>query len=399
MIRRLKDYLGEAFAAIWRNRTRSMLTMLGMIIGTSSIIGVLGISRAASGGITGTLNSFGDQGISIGPDGNQDDPQAAAIQYRDVRAIEAGAGSLLAHIEPSYQRNMQMRANGVTSTSAAVSDSDYHPGFTLEMREGRRLTADDVATGAHVCDLTGPLADKLFNGPPAVGKTVQIGGTRCAVVGVYAELKGGLFNQAGSDELLFLPYTTFHEIAPGPIDSVLLFTAPGITVPEVSTTVTSVLQRLHGPRAKYTTTDNQAQLQGFNAVLSIIAVGLTAIGGVALVVAGIGIMNIMLVSVTERTHEIGLRKAIGARRSDVALQFLLEAILLSFMGGGIGTVLGLVATLLAYSSIESFVGPAPIPYLLIISIAVGFSTVVGCVFGTYPAIRASRLDPIAALRS
>jgi putative ABC transport system permease protein len=399
MITRLKDYLGEALAAIWRNRTRSILTMLGMIIGTSSIIGVLGISRAASGGITGTLNSFGDQGISIGPDANQDDPQAAAIQYRDVRAIEDGAGSLLAHIEPSYQRNMQMRANGVTSTSVAVSDSDYHPGFTLDMREGRRLTADDVATGAHVCDVTGPLADKLFKGPPAVGKTVQIGGTRCAVVGVYAELKGGLFNQAGSNELLFMPYTTFHEIAPGPVDSVLLFTAPGVTVPEVSTTVTSVLQRLHGPRAKYTTSDNQAQLQGFNAVLSIIAVGLTAIGGVALVVAGIGIMNIMLVSVTERTREIGLRKAIGARRGDVALQFLLEAILLSFMGGGIGTVLGLGATLLAYSSIEALVGPAPIPYLLIISVAVGFSTVVGCVFGTYPAIRAARLDPIAALRS
>ena len=399
MIGRLKDYLGEAFATIWRNRTRSILTMLGMIIGTSSIIGVLGISRAASGGITGTLNSFGDQGVSIGPDANQDDPQAAAIQYRDVRAIEDGAGSLLAHIEPSYQRNMQMRANGVTSTSIALSDSDYHPGFTLEMREGRRLTSDDVATGAHVCDLTGPLADKFFKGAPAVGKSVQVGGTRCSVVGVYAELKGGLFNQAGSNELLFMPYTTFHEIAAGPIDSVLLFTAPGITVPEVSTTVTSVLQRLHGPRAKYTTSDNQAQLQGFNAVLSIIGVGLTAIGGVALVVAGIGIMNIMLVSVTERTREIGLRKAIAARRSDVALQFLLEAILLSFMGGGIGTVLGLVATLLAYSSIEAFVGPAPIPYLLIVSVAVGFSTLVGCVFGTYPAIRAARLDPIAALRS
>jgi putative ABC transport system permease protein len=110
-------------------------------------------------------------------------------------------------------------------------------------------------------------------------------------------------------------------------------------------------------------------------------------------------MNIMLVSVTERTREIGLRKAIGARRSDVALQFLLEAILLSFMGGGIGTVLGCFATLAAYSSIESLVGAAPIPYLLIISVAVGFSTLVGCVFGTYPAIRAARMDPIAALRS
>jgi putative ABC transport system permease protein len=134
-------------------------------------------------------------------------------------------------------------------------------------------------------------------------------------------------------------------------------------------------------------------------VLAAIAVGLTGIGGVALLVAGIGIMNIMLVSVTERTREIGLRKAIGASRADIAWQFLLEAILLSFIGGGIGTLLGFLATVAAYSSVEKLVGPAPIPYLLIMSTSVGFSTVVGCVFGTYPAIRASRLDPIAALRA
>jgi len=399
MLRRLKDYLGEAFAAIWRNRTRSILTMLGMIIGTSSIIAVLGISRAASGGITGTLNSFGDQGISISVDPNQDDPQAASIQYRDVRPVEADAGSLIAHVEPSYQRNMQMRANGVTTTSIVVSDSNYHPGDTLVMREGRRLTADDVATGAHVCDLTSQLSDKFFKSAPPAGRSIEVGGTRCTVVGVYAELKGGIFNSAGGNEILFLPYTTFHEIAPGPIDALQLYASPRVTVPQISDAVDATLQRLHGPHAQYATSDNQAQLQGFNAVLGIIAVGLTGIGSVALLVAGIGIMNIMLVSVTERTREIGLRKAIGARRSDVALQFLLEAILLSFMGGGIGTVLGFFATLAAYSSIESLVGAAPIPYLLIISVAVGFSTLVGCVFGTYPAIRAARMDPIAALRS
>jgi putative ABC transport system permease protein len=399
VLRRLGDYLGEAFGAIWRNRMRSILTMLGMIIGTSSIIGVLGISRAASGGITGTLNSFGDQGLSISVDPNQDDPESAAIQYRDARAIEDGAGSLLAHVEPSYQRNMQMRASGVTTTSIAFSDSDYHPGSTLVMREGRRLTADDVATAAHVCDLTSQLADKLFKGVSALGKTIQFGGSRCEVVGVFEELKGGLFNAAGGNELLFLPYTTFHEIAPGPTDGIELYAAPGVTVAQVSEAVDAVLQRLHGPRAQYVTNDNQAQIQGFNTVLGIVAIGLTAIGSVALLVAGIGIMNIMLVSVTERTREIGLRKAIGARRGDVALQFLLEAILLSFMGGGIGTVLGFLATLAAYSSISSFVGAAPIPYLLIISVAVGFSTLVGCVFGTYPAIRAARMDPIAALRS
>ena len=398
MIARLGDYLGEAFGAIWRNRTRSILTMLGMIIGTSSIIAVLGISRAASGGITGTLNSFGDQGISIAPDNNQEDPQSAAIQYRDARTVQNDVGSYLAHVEPNYQRNMAMRANGVTSTSIAISDSDYH-NDTLVMREGRRFNADDVASGAHVCNLTSQLADKLFKNGPADGQTVEVGGIRCRVIGVYAELKGGLFNSAGGNELLFLPYTTFHQIAPGPVDSLTLYAAPGVSVGQVSDVVYPVLQRLHGPRSLYVTTDNQGQLQAFNSVLSVIAVGLTGIGGVALLVAGIGIMNIMLVSVTERTREIGLRKAIGARRFDVMLQFLLEAILLSFMGGGVGTVLGFLATVAAYTSVEALVGPAPIPYLLIISVSVGFSTLVGCVFGTYPAWRAAQMDPIMALRT
>ncbi|HEX3466767.1 MAG TPA: ABC transporter permease [Candidatus Elarobacter sp.] len=398
MIGRLRDYLGEAFAAIWRNRMRSILTMLGMIIGTSSIIAVLGLSHAASGGITDTLNAFGDQGISVDPDPNQDDPQSAAIQYRDVRAVEDAAGNLFVHIEPSYQRNLLMRVGKATSTSIALSAGDYH-NDALVMREGRRLATADVDSGAHVCDVTGPLADKLFKTGPALGGTIEFNGTRCTVVGVFAEIKGGLFNSAGGNEILFLPYTTFHDIAPGPIDSLSLWSAPGVTMAQVTEAVDGVLQRLHGPRAQYVVSNNQAFIQSFNSVLQIVALGLTGIGGVALLVAGIGIMNIMLVSVTERTREIGLRKAIGARAGDVALQFLLEAILLSFIGGGIGMLLGLGATLAAYGAVESLVGPAPIPWLLIMSVAVGFSAVVGCVFGTYPAIRAARLDPIAALRS
>ena len=395
---RLGAYAAEAFAAIWRNRTRSILTMLGMIIGTSSIIAVLGISRAASGGITGTLNSFGDQGITIAVDANQDDARAAAIQYRDVRTIEAAAGPLLDHIEPSYTRSFTLRANGVAINTFVGSASEYYTD-SITLREGRRFDRADVAGAAHVCELTAPLADKLFRGGSAEGGVVSVGGSRCTVVGVFNEIKGSLFNSIGASDFALIPYTWFHDFTPGPIDSLTIYAAPGVSVDRVSEAVDASLRRLHGARAQYQTQDSTAQVNVFNNVLGIVAAGLTGIGGVALVVAGIGIMNIMLVSVTERTREIGLRKAIGAKRGDVALQFLLEAILLSFMGGGIGTVLGFVATLLAYRAVESLVGPAPIPYLLIISVAVGFSTLVGCVFGTYPAIRASRLDPIAALRS
>ncbi len=395
---RFGAYLGEAFAAIWRNRTRSILTMLGMIIGTASIIAVLGISKAASGGITGTLNSFGDQGISINVDPNQDDPRAAAIQYRDVRSIEAAAGGLLAHVEPSYQRSYPVRAGAIKVGTTVISTSDFYRD-SLVMTAGRRFDAQDIASAAHVCLLTEDLAKHLFPTASALGKVLDISGTRCTVIGVYAEIKGGLFASAGGNELLFLPFTTLHELSPGPVDGLTLYTAPNVTIPQATGAVIAELRKLHGIRAQYVVGDSTAQIQGFNTVLNVISDGLTAIGGVALLVAGIGIMNIMLVSVTERTREIGLRKAIGASRRDIVLQFLLEAILLSFMGGGIGTLIGFFATLIAYGFVAQFVGPAPIPYLLIMSVAVGFSALVGCVFGTYPAIRASRLDPIMALRS
>jgi putative ABC transport system permease protein len=397
-VTRILDYLAEAFTAIWRNRTRSILTMLGMIIGTSSIIAVLGVSKAASGGIADTLNSFGDPGITIAVDPNQDDPRTAAIQYRDVRSIASDVGPLVSYIEPSYQRAFKLRWNGKT-TSTFVASASPRSQASLTLREGRSLTETDVTSGAHVCVITSELAAKLFHDTSPTGQVVNIGSTRCTVVGEFSEVKSSLFNSVGASDFALIPYTTFRGIAPGPIDSLTIFPAPGVPVDRVSDAVDTVLQRLHGSRSQYATQDTTAQFKGFNQVLGIIAIGLTGIGSVALVVAGIGIMNIMLVSVTERTREIGLRKAIGARRSDVMLQFLLEAILLSFMGGGLGTALGFVATLLAYTSVEKLVGPAPIPYLLIISVSVGFSTLVGCVFGTYPAIRAARLDPIAALHS
>jgi putative ABC transport system permease protein len=397
-VSRLGAYIREAFEAIWRNRTRSLLTMLGMIIGTSSIIAVLGISKAASGGINATLNAFGDQGISISVDSNQDDPNAAAIQYRDARIIADELPDEVEHIEPGYQRFFTIHANGQTYGTFAASASDYYRD-SLTMHAGRRFNAADMGTGAHVCAMTNSLAVRFFGNGSALGREVQIAGSRFVVNGVYDNIKGGFFNSIAGSDFLAIPYPAFHEIAPGPIDMLLLYAKPGVPLGRLSDHIFAILQRLHGPTAKYTVQDNNAQTMAFEQVFNIIAIGLSGVGGVALVVAGIGIMNIMLVSVTERTREIGLRKSIGASNRDILLQFLLEAILLSLLGGGIGTVIGFVTVLAAYGAVESFVGPAPIPYLLLMSIAVGFSTLVGCVFGTYPAYRASRLDPIVALRT
>jgi putative ABC transport system permease protein len=398
-VTRLLAYALEAFDAIWRNRARSILTMLGMIIGTSSVIAVLGIGKAASGGITGSLNAFGDPGYIVAVDPNQDDPSAAALQYRDVANVLSSDGDLVRYAFPNYQRNYHIRANGIDYVGAVFSQQDV-VFDSLTLREGRRIDAADVKSAAHVTLMSQSLERRFF-GPNgrALGAIVRIDGIRFRVIGVYDELKAGIFSNAGQSDYIEIPYTTFHEIAPGTIDALVVYPNPGYSLPDVRDAVVATLRHAHGPHAEYDVQDALAFLGAFERVISVVGLGLTAIGGVALVVAGIGIMNIMLVSVTERTREIGIRKAIGGSSRDITLQFLMEAVILSLLGGGTGLVFGIAFVLLAYGIVSGLLGPAPIPWLFVTSVAVLFSVFVGVVFGTYPAIRAGKLDPIEALRS
>jgi len=395
---RILAYSREAFEAIWRNRARSVLTMLGMIIGTASVIAVLGIGRAASSGITAQLDAFGNPGFIISVDSKQDDPAAAQIQYRDVATLLSQDEATLQHVFPNFQRTYHIKANGVDYVGAVSSQQDVVLD-TLTLHEGRRIDRGDVAAAAHVALLSQALERRLFGGGRALGATVRVNGARFLIVGVYDELKAGIFNNVGQSDYIEIPYSTFHALAPGPIDSLQVYPRPGVTLVQVHDAVIATLRHVHGPRAQYQVQDAVAFLSGFERVIAVVGYGLTAIGGVALVVAGIGIMNIMLVSVNERTREIGIRKAIGGSSRDITLQFLMEAIILSLLGGGTGMLLGIACVLLTYGVVAGLLGPAPIPWLLITSIAVGFSVFVGVVFGTYPAIRAGRLDPIEALRS
>jgi putative ABC transport system permease protein len=396
-MRRTLAYIHEAFEAIWRNRVRSLLTMLGMIIGTASIIGVLGMSKAASGGIATTLGSFGDPGIIVAVDPNGDDPAAAQIAPHDLATLAEATKGVVQRIVPNYNATYDLRSNGI-SYDTTVSSQEGTPNDSLTLHAGRRIDAQDVASAAHVTLLSQPLYRRFFGERPAVGEILRIGGSRFRIIGVYDEFKSSLLNTIAGGDYIEIPYSTFRELKPGPVDFLQVFPLDPTNVHGAGDAVIAELKHLHGSRATYITQDATAQLAGFNTVLGLVASGLTAIGGVALVVAGIGIMNIMLVSVAERTREIGLRKAIGASRNDIFLQFLLEATLLSLIGGAIGAAIGLAATIGAYGAIASYVGPAPVPYLLIVSIAVGFSLLVGTVFGSYPAVRAGRMDPIEALR-
>jgi len=397
-VSRILAYAREALDAIWRNRARSVLTMLGMIIGTASVIAVLGIGHAASSGINGQLDAFGNPGFIVAVDPKQDDPAAAQIQYRDIVTLANQNDATLRYLFPNFQRTYHIKGNGVDYVGAVTSQQGV-VFDTLTLHEGRRIDQNDIDTAAHVALVSQALERRLYGGGSGLGTVVRVDGVRFRIVGVYDELKAGIFNNVGQSDYIEIPYSTYHQIAPGPIDSLQVYPQPGVTLPQVRDAVVATLRHIHGPRAEYQLQDAVAFLSAFERTIEVVGYGLTAIGGVALVVAGIGIMNIMLVSVNERTREIGIRKAIGGSSRDITLQFLMEAIILSLIGGGTGMAIGIIAVLATYGIVAGLLGPAPIPWLFITSIAVGFSVFVGVVFGTYPAIRAGKLDPIEALRS
>jgi putative ABC transport system permease protein len=369
-----------------------------MVIGTASIIAVFGLSRAVAGGIHATIRSFGDPGMIVSADNNQDDVRRAAINFRDLPIIGERTSSSVKELIPDLSENYRLWSNGVVYDANVQSQSDF-VNDTLSVREGRRIDRADVANAAHVALLSHPLATRFFGPTSASGKLLRVGGSRFVIIGVYDDLKAGLVAGLNGGDYIEIPVTTFHQLKPGAMDFLQVYPRDGVSVETAGDQVTSALRRIHGRSAKYIVQDAAAQITAFANVLGNIGAGLTILGSVALIVAGVGIMNVMLMSIAQRTREIGLRKAIGATSRDILVQFLLEAVLLSLIGGVVGIALGVTVVLVLDAPIASFVGPSPIPYLSMVSVAVGFSTLIGTLFGTYPAVRASRLEAVVALRS
>jgi putative ABC transport system permease protein len=397
-VTRLLAYFNEALVSLWRNKGRSILTMLGMIIGSSSIIAVFGLSRAATSGIAGTFASFGTFPIVAMVDDSQNYPDRAQFSYSDAAALSADLGDQSNDVQPSWQRTWKVTYGkisdyySVTTTGAFQDDS-------LKMNEGRKIDDDDVASAARVVALSQSVADKFFPNQSAVGRVLTMNGARYQVVGVYAPISSPLLNSLAGSDYIVIPDSTFYRVVNEPPDSIEIYPVKGADIDALKAQIDRTLKHIHGEQAQYQLIDSAGQLQAFNNVLSIAGSGLAAIGTVALVVAGIGIMNIMLVTVTERTREIGLRKSIGASRNDIMMQFLMESLVLALLGGGTGMLIGIGFTALGANLLSHQLGAIVVPYVLVISIALGFSGAVGMIFGLYPAYRAATLDPIEALRS
>lgn len=393
-----------AIEQVWVNKLRSLLTVLGIIIAVMSTIVVVATVQGFSGYISDFLQGMGTNAMWVFPDrppghqvGNRVRAEMELADIEEVErtcaAVERIAPLIIRTAKLKYQSNQEINAEMVGTLS------DFQPIRNFYVDKGRCFGPVEVASRRQVCVLGRELLEKLETDEGILGNYITVNQERFQVIGLL-ERKGSVMGQS-SDDILLIPYTTAIKMFPETKKFMAFMVQAGTPelVPEAKAQITNALRRRHRlgvshPNDFIIITQDEI-LRGFNKISIAATSVLVGIVGVSLLVGGIGIMNVMLVSVTERTREIGLRKAVGARRRDILIQFLTEAVVLSATGGAIGVVLGYALTYVA-SQHPSMVDVA-VPYWAAF-LGVGFSVVVGIVFGLLPAFKAAILQPIDALR-
>lgn len=402
---RLAAYILEALESLLRNKMRTSLTLLGMVIGVAAVVCVYGLSAGAQASINSGANSSNNPTLIIDPDPKQSDPGLAQLSFRDYIRLKTDLSGVATRITPVYSafQDFTRRFNIRNGAKRLLIDgfSWYGGDQKFNVKAGRAISEADELGAANVCVVSEDLAHRLFAGADeALGQPLDIKGTRFTIVGVADTSSGTASNYFGGSYFFVLPFTTFNNFAPGKIDSLYIWLPSLDEESSVRATALERLAQIHGERAKYDVTSMRDQIKMITRFLSVVGVGLTAIGAISLFVAGIGIMNVMLVTVTERTREIGLRKSIGAAQNDIALQFVVEAALISVIGGALGFLISAPILLLASNALASKLGSGfAVPYASAFAFSFIFSLAVGLAFGVYPALLASRLNPVEALRS
>ena len=397
-----------AFRALQRNKLRAFLTMLGIIIGVAAVIAMVAIGQGSKQSIQNQLSSMGSNMITIRANSNStvgggarlESSSLQSLTLDDIKAIEKQANYISA-ISPAVQSRGQV-INGALNWPTQMQGvaPDYLEIRGWKIKEGVAFTDEDVNGAAKVCLVGQTIVDNLFTpGDDPVGKIIRYNKIPIKIIGVLAEKGENAFG-SDQDDVILAPYTTVQKriMAITYIQNIYASAINENSTEPATAEISQILRASH----KLTESDEddfsvrtQAELiSTFSSTSELLTVLLTAIAGISLIIGGIGIMNIMYVSVTERTKEIGLRMSIGAKGIDILMQFLIEAILISITGGIIGVLLGIGATKLITSLLSwpTLVSESSI----LLSFAV--CAITGVFFGYYPAQKASRLDPIEALR-
>jgi putative ABC transport system permease protein len=399
---RIINTIKVALRALRRNTMRSILTALGIIIGVGAVIAMVSIGNGAKAQVEAQVASLGENVITVFPGSFTTGGMRggwgsmSTLTIDDADAIKREVANVLG-VTAEMRDRAQVLANGLNWNTQIMGESPDYPSIrSWPMAEGAIFTDQDVRSVAKVAVLGKTVVDQLFSDGDPLGKTVRIRNIPFKVVGVLAAKGFNLFGQ-DQDDTVVIPYTShMKRIARRPnINSILVQAASAETIDRVQQDITDLLMQRRKGREQDFTVRNQVEIaQAATATSETMTLLLGAIAGVSLIVGGIGIMNIMLVSVTERTREIGIRLAVGAHGRDVLLQFLIEAVILSSLGGMIGILIGVGASELVSMKTGWPILVSPTSVV----VAVVFSAAVGMFFGFYPARKAAQLDPIEALR-
>jgi putative ABC transport system permease protein len=408
------ETLGMALGSVWTHRFRSGLTILGIVIGITTVVTVASLLTGLRKGIVDFFQEFGPDNVFIAkmsgdPSGGGALPKE--LKRKPIRRDYAEYLKAVVHSIDDVAVSLYVTPTPGNFLSAKVpgyeSDNMFLMGTTpniytispRELQQGRAFNPEEAQRGQRLAILGSSIADALFPSGERIGRTVSIDGAEYSVVGVFAPAKGGFFGENGLDRQVAIPLETAHLRYPQ-LDNFFL-TAKAHTgmradaIEEIRAALRRIRRTPRNADDDFTLSTADSIIQNFDKITGMIVMVSIAISALGLLVGGIGVMNIMLVSVTERTREIGVRKAIGARRGDIVLQFLSEAVALTGAGGCIGIVFSVLVTLLVGVVFPSL--RVEVPTWAVVT---GFtvSVAIGVFFGVWPAVKASRLDPVEALR-
>jgi len=380
-----------AMKSIFSNKGRSFLTMLGVIIGVASVIIAVGFAQGSTSSITNSLSSLGTNLININIMGRGSNRN---VTYPELVKFQEDNSDVIASVAPQASVNGMVKSGDKSRTTTILGTSpDYADINSVTVQSGRFLVDIDLQYNDKVAVVGTAVVNDIFNGANPIGKTIKIVGQQFTVVGVLTQTADGA--DSSTDDRVIIPISLATRLSDSA--TIRTFSVKATSASTVNTAVsdiTTFLTGIYSNTNAFRVTNMTQVLSTLNSITGIMTAVLAGIAAISLVVGGIGIMNIMLVSVTERTREIGIRKAIGAKKGNILIQFLIESLVVTGMGGIMGILIGMGVIKFVIGGLKLVPVVYSVPWIII---SFGFSLIIGLVFGMGPANKAANLNPIDAL--